>query len=184
MDEETAIQKMKDGDIAGLELLVHRYQLRAVRAAFLITRDRQSAEDVVQDTFIRAFRSIRSFDPARAFEPWFMRSVVNAAIKVAQRGARQVRMESDDPDGAFEALLHPTESAEQAWGSAAFQEEIRGALDRLPPRQRATIVQRYYLDMSEKEMADELEVAPGTVKWLLHSARTKLRALLSERSAE
>jgi RNA polymerase sigma-70 factor (ECF subfamily) len=55
----------------------------------------------------------------------------------------------------------------------------------LPPRQRAAIVQRYYLEMSEKEMAEALEAPPGTVKWLLNAARARLRALLgSERMAE
>ena len=53
---------------------------------------------------------------------------------------------------------------------------------KLSPRQRAVIVQRYYLDMSEKEIAAELAAAPGTVKWLLHAARKNLRSLLSERT--
>ena len=54
-------------------------------------------------------------------------------------------------------------------------------MQNLSPRQRLAIVQRYYLDMSEKEISAQLEVAPGTVKWLLHTARKNLRALLSER---
>ena len=57
-------------------------------------------------------------------------------------------------------------------------------LFKLPPRQRAVIVQRYYLEMSEQEMAESLEIAPGTVKWLLNAARSRLRSLLgAERSA-
>ncbi|MGB7872888.1 MAG: sigma factor-like helix-turn-helix DNA-binding protein [Anaerolineales bacterium] len=63
--------------------------------------------------------------------------------------------------------------------------EIIRSLSKLSPRQRAVIVQRYYLEMSEQEMAQALEVAPGTIKWLLHAARARLRDLLgSERSAE
>jgi RNA polymerase sigma-70 factor (ECF subfamily) len=58
-------------------------------------------------------------------------------------------------------------------------------LTELPPRQRAVIVQRYYLEMSEKEMAEALDSPPGTVKWLLNAARARLRSLLgSERMAE
>jgi RNA polymerase sigma-70 factor (ECF subfamily) len=58
-------------------------------------------------------------------------------------------------------------------------------LEELSPRQRAVVVQRYYLEMSEKEMTETLEVAPGTVKWLLNAARSRLRSLLgSERNAE
>jgi RNA polymerase sigma-70 factor (ECF subfamily) len=57
---------------------------------------------------------------------------------------------------------------------------ILDALEQLPPRQRAAIVQRYYLEMSEKEMALALDAAPGTVKWLLNSARSTLRAVLNK----
>ena len=54
----------------------------------------------------------------------------------------------------------------------------------LSPRQRAVVVQRYFLDMSEREMAAKLEIAPGTVKWLLNAARTRLRALLRKEVEE
>jgi RNA polymerase sigma-70 factor, ECF subfamily len=190
LDEEQAIQRMKKGDIAGLEFLVHHYQLKAVRTAYLITRDSQLAEDVVQDAFIHAFRAIKSFDVSRPFEPWFMRSVVNAALKAAQHAARQVPassllgIESEEGEALFETLLGRGDSIEDEIQSAAFQKEIRAALDQLSPRQRTVIVQRHFLEMSEKEMAEQAGTAPGTIKWLLNAARTRLRALLSGRSAE
>ncbi len=90
MDERRAIQRLRNGDIGGLEFLVREYQVKAVRTAYLITRDVGLAEDVVQDSFLNVYRSIRTFDPTRAFEPWFMRSVVNAAVKMMQKSARQV----------------------------------------------------------------------------------------------
>jgi RNA polymerase sigma-70 factor (ECF subfamily) len=58
------------------------------------------------------------------------------------------------------------------------QEQLWEAMEKLSPRQRAAIVQRYFLDMSEKEMAEEASVANGTVKWVLNSARKRLRGLL------
>jgi len=184
MDEQAAIQKVKNGDIAGLEVLVQRYQLRAVRTAYLITRDPHLAEDVAQEAFIQAFRAMRSFDATRPFEPWFMRSVVNAALKAAQRAARRIPTDSDDAEERFEALLGKAESAEEAWLSADLKNEVRTALDQLSPRQRAAIVQRYFLGMSEKEMAELLGAPRGTIKWLLNAARARLRSLLSERSVE
>ena len=90
MDEQQAIQRLKRGDIGGLEIFVNVYQVRAVRTAYLITRDVALAEDVVQDAFLQTYRSIRHFDQDRPFGPWFMRSVVNAAVKAAQKTARQV----------------------------------------------------------------------------------------------
>jgi RNA polymerase sigma factor (sigma-70 family) len=63
-----------------------------------------------------------------------------------------------------------------------IQQAILDALSKLSPRQRAVIVQRYYLDMSEREMALTLDAAPGTVKWLLNAARDRLRHLLGQKS--
>lgn len=79
-DEFEAIKRLKQGDISGLEFLVSQYQVRAVRAAYLITRDSALAEDVAQDCFVRVYHSIHGFDSSRPFEPWFMRSVVNASV--------------------------------------------------------------------------------------------------------
>ncbi len=184
MDEKQAIQRLKYGDIGGLEFLVARYQVKAVRTAYLITRDLGLAEDVVQDCFIRVFRSAHRFDSTRPFEPWFMRSVVNASVKIMQRSARQVEM-GDEADGAiFAELVARVESVEEQVESLEIQNQIWEAMQKLSPRQRAVIVQRYFLEMSEKEMANESGAATGTIKWLLNAARERLRGLLAERSDE
>jgi RNA polymerase sigma-70 factor (ECF subfamily) len=182
MDELGAIRRLKAGDIGGLEVLVTMYQVRAVRTAFLITRDSAQAEDAVQEAFLQTYRSIRHFDPARPFAAWFMRSVVNAALKTALKTARRGPA-GFDPDGAWwEGLPDEAEPVEGQVESSEFQGQLWESMQSLSPRQRAAIVQRYYLDMSEKEIAAELEAAPGTVKWLLHAARKNLRDLLSERT--
>lgn len=182
VDEQQAIRRLKNGDIDGLEFLVQRHQAKATRVAYLVTQDLDLAEDVVQDSFIRAYRFIRSFDATRPFEPWFLRSVVNASVKVMQRSAKQVDVLSDADDGEWAQFLSGDESVEAQIESAQFQHRLWDAMQKLSPRQRAVIVQRYYLEMSEKEMAAEADVARGTVKWLLNAARERLRALLAERS--
>jgi RNA polymerase sigma-70 factor, ECF subfamily len=182
MDEQKAIQQLKSGDIGGLEILVNLYQVRAVRTAFLITREAALAEDAVQEAFLQTFRSIRHYDQNRPFVAWFMRSVVNAAVKIAHKSARQAPIQFD-PDGSWlEGLPAESEPVEQQVESFEVQSQIWEAMQNLSPRQRAAIVQRYYLDMSEKEISAELQAAPGTVKWLLHAARKNLHSLLSERN--
>lgn len=188
MDEQQAIQQLKDNDISGLEFLVMRYQVKAVRTAYLITRDIGLAEDVVQDSFLQAYHSIRGFDAARPFEPWFMRSVVNAAVKIIQKSAGQVPLSETseagakhDADELLSQLAERVESVESQVESSEVQSQIWDAMQKLSPRQRAVIVQRYFLEMSEKEMAFESGAAVGTIKWLLNAARERLRGLL-ERS--
>ena len=181
MDEKQAIQRLKQGDIGGLEFLVARYQVKAVRTAYLITRDAGLAEDVVQDSFLQAFRARSGFYSTRAFEPWFLRSVVNAAVKMMQRSARQVEAGDDADESLFAELALRVESVEEQVESIEFEDQIWDAMQKLSPRQRAVIVQRYFLEMSEKEMAEETGSAVGTVKWMLNAARERLRGLL-ERS--
>jgi len=177
LEEQKAIQCLKRGQISGLETLVTRYQVRAMRAAFLILQDEAQAEDVVQETFLRLYRQIQRFDETRPFGPYLMRSVVHAALNRAQSNARLRPIEPDaTPD--FEQWLTEMPDPESLVQAAELRNEVLQALKRLPARQRAAIVQRYYLQMSEQEMAENLQAAPGTIKWLLNAARARLRTLL------
>jgi RNA polymerase sigma-70 factor (ECF subfamily) len=180
MTEQEAIQRLKRGDISGLEFLVSRYQVKAVRAAYLITRDAGLAEDVVQDTFLQAYRSISRFDMARPFEPWFMRSVVNASVKIMQRSVRQIEVGDEADESIFVELAARFESVEAQVESIEVQNQTWDAMQKLSPRQRAVVVQRYFLEMSEKEMAEESGSSVGTVKWMLNAARERLRALIGD----
>jgi RNA polymerase sigma-70 factor (ECF subfamily) len=176
MDDLQAIQRLKNGDIGGLEVLVTRYQSKAVRTAFLVTQDESQAEDVVQDTFIRIHHRIRHFDSSRPFEPYLLRSVVNAALNIAQKTNRHLSLEGDLDQ--VEGLLSQAASVESDVEYLQLKQKIIVALSSLEPRQRAVVIQRYYLEMSEKEMAVALDAPPGTIKWLLNTARAKLRTLL------
>jgi RNA polymerase sigma-70 factor (ECF subfamily) len=182
-DDLQAIRRLQRGDIGGLEILVARYQARAVRVAFLITHDELQAEDVVQETFVRLYRKIRQFDPNRPFEPYLLKSVTNAALNSTRGGKQNISL--DDDPGLVEQLLSQAASVESEVDYLQLKQQIIAALAGLEPRQRAAVVQRYYLGMSEKEMAAALDTTPGTVKWLLSVARARLRELLgSERSVE
>lgn len=178
MDEVTAIRRIKMGDFGGLEYLMSLYQVKAARAAFLITCDKAKAEDVVQEVFLRIFQRPGSFDENRPFEPYLMRSVVNAALNASRGEKRFISLEANAE--TIERLILQEASVESQAEYSQLKSEILNALGQLPPRQRAAIVQRYYLDMSEKEMAFTLDAAPGTVKWLLNSARNALRDLLKK----
>jgi RNA polymerase sigma-70 factor (ECF subfamily) len=181
LDEREAIQRLKTGDVDALEPLVRAHQLRAVRAAYLITRDRQQAEDIVQDAFIRAFERINQLRPGNPFGPWFLRIVANDALKAAARGRRWMPLA--DSGEAVEAI-HETPDAEPGPEEVILGDESRAevwaALGELSPEQRSLVVLRYYLGWREVELADLLGAPLGTVKWRLHEARRVLRQILSE----
>jgi RNA polymerase sigma-70 factor, ECF subfamily len=185
IEEQQAVSRLKQGDLGGLEALVRRYQVRAVYAAYLIVRDIDSAEDLVQEAFLHAADKIDQIDASRSFFPWFMRSVVNASIKSAGKQKRFMPLgdagEPDedestsraatwlvDPDPCPEALVETEETRRQVWRALAL----------LTPEQRAAVVMRHFLEMSEAEMTQELDRPLTTIRWRLKTARNRLRDLL------
>jgi RNA polymerase sigma-70 factor, ECF subfamily len=173
MDEQEAVARLQRGDIGGLELLVRRYQEPALRAAVLVCRDAALAEDLVQAAFVRAYQRSGQFDARRPFGPWFIRGVVNDALKAVTR-RRQVSLNPAE----LEIRAPPGDDPEARLAAAETREAVWAVLDELTPPQRAAIVLRYYADLSDAEIARMLDCPPGTVRRRLHDARRRLRHLL------
>jgi RNA polymerase sigma-70 factor, ECF subfamily len=183
LNEREAISRLKRSDINGLETLVRQHQVQAVRTAYLITQDRALAEDIVQAAFVRAYQRIHQFDGSRPFAPWFMRSVVNAAIQAARDREHQDSLDDivqgDETDFTFADLIpDAAPGLDVLVEQAEVQQAVWAALQKLPPDQRAAVVLRYYLGLGEDEMSDQMNVPPGTIKWRLHAARKQLHGWL------
>jgi RNA polymerase sigma-70 factor (ECF subfamily) len=182
MNEADAIARLKRGDIGGLEALVKQYYLPAVRTAYLISRDRVMADDIVQTAFLRLYERIHQFDSARLFAPWFLRCVVNDARMAGRAQERLVPLNLNNEPGNSGTEIHLLPDLgmdlDQMLIAAETREAIWEALGKISTEQRAVIVLRYYLDLSEAEMSYELDCPPGTVKSRLHTARLRLRRLL------
>jgi RNA polymerase sigma-70 factor (ECF subfamily) len=184
MDDSIAISRIKQGDLNGLEALVNRYQTQAVHAAYLVTYDRAQAEDVAQSAFVKAAERIHQFDEERPFAPWFFRIVVNDALKVARRTKRNVPFDELDEDTSQLAALlaDPAPQPEQKLEEKQVREGILKAIQSLPPEQRAVIVMRYYLDLSEADMSAKMDRPLSTIKWWLRDARKRLRDLMTSKA--
>ncbi len=183
MDEQKAIARLKRGDIKGLETLVRKYQVTATRAAYLITHDRAVAEEIVQAAFLRAYERIGQFDAGRPFGPWFLRSVVNDAVKYVSRDGQLISIEAEieaeeEETALSDFLADPAPGPEDLAEAEERRQIVWDALGALPPQQRAVIVMRYYLGLSEAEIGKHLGCPLGTVKWRLHAARKRLQELL------
>ena len=181
MEDQNAISRLKQGDLNCLEILVNRYQARAVHAAYLILYDRLQAEDIVQTAFIRVAERIHQFDDERPFAPWFFRIVVNDALKLAKKQKRSVSLEEqlDEPTAQLAKwLTDPAPQPENLVEQAETRQNILKAIQSLPPEQRSVIVMRYFLDMSMAEMSKKTERPLSTIKWWLRDARKRLRSLI------
>lgn len=178
--ELASVARMRQGDIGGLEFLARRFQLEATRAAYLVVRDRDLAEDIVAGAFLRAYERAEQFDTTRPFRPWFMRVVVNDALKAVQRGRRIVSLgtvsDGVQTSGTWETgSASPEELAERG----DLRRAVVRALDALSPKQRTAVVLHYYLGLTGREIADRTSSPQGTIKRRLHDARIRLRTLLA-----
>src|SRR5262245_48856826 len=173
MEEHTIISRIQRGDLSGLEKLVNLYQARAVHAAYLIVYDRALAEDIAQAAFVKVVEGIQQFDNRRPFAPWFFRIVINDALKIAKKQKSKVSLDDlDEPTAQLAVwLIDPGLSPEQVFEQNESSQIILRAIESLPPDQRAVIVMRYYLDMSEADMSARLDRPLSTIKWWLRDAR-------------
>jgi len=170
--ERATIQRVKRGDAAAYDQLVRGHLARAFAIANRLVGNREDAEDVVQDAFIRALRYIRGFDEEQPFAPWLNRLVVNTALDAVTRRAR----EATDPECRDAAS--PLASPHVALERQEVRDRFAAALAQLPARQRL-ILERFEVDgLSTAEIAAELGIARETVRWHLHQARHALRAPL------
>lgn len=181
MDEEQAIVQLKQGNINGLEFLVNRYYFKAVHAAYLVVQDKFLAEDVVQNVFLDLPKKFKRFNSESAFEPWFLKCIVNAAKNVAYKQSRLISLDGDleDIDDSIKALFQNSDLfPEDQIVTDEIRQMVWSALGQLNPQQRAVIVMRYYLQMDEDEMATELDSPKSSIKWWLHTAKERLRVKL------
>lgn len=186
MDERHAIERLRCGEIGGLEWLVRHYQVRAVRTAYLLTHDLPLAEDVVQSAFLKADERIGQCAPQQPFAPWFFKSVIHDAIKAAQRRDRQTSLDAlvTDDSAGDESLADDRLAPDALWEQATTVEQVRAALKKLKPEQRGVIVARYFLELSEAETAATFAQPLSTIKWRLHAAKQRLRLLLHPMMSE
>jgi RNA polymerase sigma-70 factor, ECF subfamily len=150
------------------ELAAHSLS-RLVGTASLILGPIDAAEDVVQNTLVRAWRDLPSLRDPDRFEPWLYRVLVRACADEARRTRRFARADS---------VLKPVGSSADHVSLVAEQDKVAAGLRRLDVEHRTVLVMRYYLDMSHEQIAKALGVPIGTVKSRISRALPAMRAAL------
>ena len=174
--DQRLIRAAQDGSEEALEVLFRRHWPTANRAAYLVVRDASAAEDIAQEAFLSAVRSLERFDRRRPFGPWLHRIVVNRAIDWAR--ARKLRGEVGvDPDaGATRTVETPV----QPISTRVLSDDVGEAIAALDPERRAIVVLRYLLDFTPGEIAEALGLPRGTVNSRLRRALDELGDQLGE----
>jgi RNA polymerase sigma factor (sigma-70 family) len=159
--------------------IVREHSARVYRLAYRLTGNRQDAEDLTQEVFVRVFRSLSTFRPG-TFEGWLHRSTTNLFLDQARRRQR-IRFDAlpDDVNDKLEGLLP---SPDRELFDDMFDADIESALAALPPEFRAAVVLCDVESLSYEEIADVLDVKIGTVRSRIHRGRSMLRAALLHRA--
>ncbi len=165
--ERTLLRSARAGSSDAFEQLFREHWPTAYKAALLVVHDQAAAEDITQEAFLRAIRSLDRFDRGRPFAPWLHRIVVNRAIDWAR--ARSVRSESE--------LADDRPAPEQR---AEVGPELMAALARLAPEHRAVIVMRHLLGYTPGEIARQLDLPRGTVNSRLRRGLDELQETLEQ----
>ena len=177
------VERAKKGDREAFGVLVHRYQGRAYRLALRVLRDEEQARDAVQDSFLKAYRSIDRFEGRSSFYTWLYRLVMNRCIDQKRRDKvksdRHVEWEDErSQEAALGAGLEPTSGPDDDLYRAQLRKRIAEAIRGLPDDARRTFELREVDGLDYAEIATALRIPKGTVMSRLHYARRKLRAVL------
>lgn len=178
-DEALVLQSQR-GDPAAFEALVRQYQQMIHALTFRMTGSPDDAEDLAQETFIRAYRQIGSFRGAARFSTWLYRIAVSVCLNWRQREARRLQAYAD----CTEALASGMAEAGAAETDALLSQRVQKALLKLPAKQRAAIVLTVYDGLNHAEAAKALGCSEATVSWRVFAARRKLQRWITAAGAE
>ncbi len=172
-EDAELVERARSGDVDAYEQLVLKHQDAAYRTAYFIATSTGDAEDAAQDAFVKAYYALNKFRMGASFRPWLLAIVANEArnrIRSASRRASlSLRLGESRPTG------DAAPSPEAAALAREDKEMLVRALGALQPADRLVIGYRYFLGLSEKEMAEALSCRPGTVKSRLSRALGRLR---------
>jgi len=182
-DDTALALALKSGDESAFDELVRRYQGRVYAVAYRVTGNREDALDVAQESLLKAYRKIYTWQPTGGFLPWLLRLTSNQAIDHIRRRKRQQHERLDEtfvPTSEGAAVEPRTAGTEEAVRASEIDGRIRGALVVLSPTQRTVFVLRHFEGLQLAEIAEELGCTVGSVKVHLFRALKKLRVELAD----
>lgn len=172
------LARARQGDSEAFRTLVERHSRRAFQLAYRITGNEQDAEDVVQESFIRAYRQLGRFEARAHFGTWLHRIVANCSVDLIR--TRRARYDHASTDGLDPAEQPETDAPnpERLAASAQIQQTVAAAMTELSPLERAAFTLRHYEGRSIAEIGKTLGLGTSATKHSVFRAVRKLRAAL------
>lgn len=177
------IAQYRNGNEVAFDLLVDRYQSKVYTTIFLIVKDQEIAEDLLQDVFVKVIQTLNSdkYNEEGKFQPWLMRIAHNLAIDHFRKAKRYPTIILEDGSNLLNSMKFAEDSIEDVRVKEETLEMIKRLIDELPEAQKEVLIMRHYLDMSFQEIADQtgvsINTALGRMRYALIHLRKKMKQL-------
>ncbi len=168
-NESVWLAKAQIGDSEAFTRLVETYQTAVYNLCYRMLSNDGDAEDAAQETFLRAYQSIRRYDNSRSFPTWLLSIAAHYCIDQIRK--RRISLLSTDDDSFYPEPMDSSPGPETSMSRMEERKEIQAILDTLPPVDRAVVVMYYWYDMSYEEIGQALNLTMSALKSRLHRAR-------------
>jgi len=179
-DDAELIARAREGDTEAFGELVKRYERRVVGVAIAIVHNQEDALELAQETFVRAYENLASFESRSSFSTWLYRIAANLAIDFWRREGRHNVLRGEEAETELNRLPSVEGDSFKSAARSELSQKISAALEELTPEHRAVILLREVEGLSYDEISELLQCPRGTVMSRLHYARTRLRGLLKD----
>lgn len=177
-NEARLVELARRGDSEAFGDLVLRYERRLIRVILRFVNDRDLADDLAQETFLRAYERLDQFDPSRRFGPWLFRIGVNLTLDYLRRRKRRGRW-SVFSDAGFDKMPDP--GIPDPRTAMDLTQDVRQVIDQLPEKYRTVLVLRDLENFSTSEIAAIMNRKEATIRWRLAEARNRFQRLWARR---
>ncbi len=184
-EDGVLITSYRNGNAAAFNLLVDRYQSKVFTTIFLIVKDQDVAEDLLQDVFVKVLHTLNSdkYNEEGKFQPWVMRIAHNMAIDYFRKAKRYPTILLEDGSNLLNSLSFAEDSSEEQRIKEETIAWVRNLIDELPEAQKEVVIMRHYLDMSFQEIAEQtgvsINTALGRMRYALNHIRKKMKQVNS-----
>jgi RNA polymerase sigma-70 factor (ECF subfamily) len=177
LSDSKLVSLYENGNQEAFEMLLHRHKSRIYTAIYLIVKDRYVAEDLLQETFIKAINTIRGgrYNEEGKFLPWISRIAHNLAIDKFRKNKRYPEVVLEDGSKLFNSMEFADQSMEDKQIFRDTRTKLREFIKELPPEQKHVLIMRHYLQMSFQEIADRTGVSINTALGRMRYALINLR---------
>ena len=182
--DKELISSYLDGNQVSLERLIHRHKNRVFAYILMVVKDKQLADDIFQDTFIKVINTIRSgaYNEEGKFIQWVMRIAHNLIIDYFRKSKRIPVVDNDNDDfDIFDTIRFTDPSIEDQMITDQIHADVRKLIELLPPEQKEVLFMRHYSEMSFKDIAEQTDVSINTALGRMRYALINLRKLIKEK---